>query len=951
MLKSHNLSEANKRVKLSTRNKVRALLSSETKDAIKIINSMRKELSGYEYSLCEEIVNLYKHDSIVPSPFPSEPQTGENYTRLEHVTLKISIDIVTSKVLLNKEKIQSLIKRIKELNYSIVKKEFEKYEYLAMSIFQEYGYSHLLLRKCTLAREIFNEEAYQNNHEIILDTLSGGKNKTIVNSLSHCYQEATDYLNIKRSVHNIRDKCDWNKFTRDISRVPFHPHAINQDDLSDLIQSNLQSSLIDAIIILKVNSGLIAEYKKTALEDVMLTLEQASPTIEEISKHYMNYDYGEEMFFKHSSAWFENSSIVKYRFLNDHFYDDPQSKFIKLDEMKISTACSIVTTRRLDELSESKKLITIESNNLQQLIEKDTITRSSIFNLLISKSEGLLDVDEENLVKIMANTSDLSRTINVVYMDNFSQRLKTDISKLICLLLISRKSSNEKYDYKLRKLIQKITISDYDRDFIEFTKYISTISVHLAKFLYNICTEDFISKMATIIESSAQVNHTRAELHKWMWEVTGDSIYLDKARNLIIDHKINLVRGEIDDNRMYVDIVRFQEWCEIEILSELTSVLNLLNSNNKLDHTENFQLSNIIERCYFEFCTNNIFGISAYLGRRIRHGTFKGNLYTSVISIEKEAPYLDIPAIKEIWSQWKADYEEKIEEIIAEKIHIQSNNKKDGFLVPKINSEIKEEILKACISNVLVEFEKNKSTLSSIYLISEYCWRLVEVDLKKVNSFFKSAKAGLINSDLLQNLKKTGASISVFEVSDFSRDIHLRVSNKVDTVCGWFKRPLSVSPKVSLNLLYKAVVIEVNQYYPWFDPDTSFEESEDIELLGGTYHIFYDALFVVLHNAARHGKENGIVCRTFKIITNEDKKKTIEFSLTSEINDCDIEDYVNKRLESYNIDDVNNAMNYENRSGIPKLLHIARNNKSFIFHQPMCANRTVTVKFSYATEF
>ncbi|MEK5756846.1 hypothetical protein VXE24_17215, partial [Acinetobacter variabilis] len=90
----------------------------------------------------------------------------------------------------------------------------------------------------------------------------------------------------------------------------------------------------------------------------------------------------------------------------------------------------------------------------------------------------------------------------------------------------------------------------------------------------------------------------------WMGEHTGDRQYNDRARTLWIDHQINKIRNEIDDNRIYVDAVRFNEWISDEILRDFNSCLTSLSQNGLLEFYDSPQLTQLIERTYKEFCSN-----------------------------------------------------------------------------------------------------------------------------------------------------------------------------------------------------------------------------------------------------------------------------------------------------------------------------------------------------------
>ncbi|TKF78425.1 hypothetical protein FCV62_12300 [Vibrio kanaloae] len=163
---------------------------------------------------------------------------------------------------------------------------------------------------------------------------------------------------------------------------------------------------------------------------------------------------------------------------------------------------------------------------------------------------------------------------------------------------------------------------------------------------------------------------------------------------------------------------------------------------------------------------------------------------------------------------------------------------------------------------------------------------------------------------------------------------------------GWFKKPQSVSPKASLNLLYKAVVDEVQQSFPNFEPDTSFEEDQDIVLMGGAYHVIYDALYVIVYNAAKHGKPEGQITRTIE--QGKDKISAyISISFSSEIKDNVCEQDVNRKLEVSDGCTIDDAQVIENRSGIKKLHHLQKYEANFQLVKTNCENRQVNIQMIY----
>ncbi|HCH6666739.1 TPA: hypothetical protein NK764_005320, partial [Klebsiella pneumoniae] len=282
---------------------------------------------------------------------------------------------------------------------------------------------------------------------------------------------------------------------------------------------------------------------------------------------------------------------------------------------------------------------------------------------------------------------------------------------------------------------------------VNFIDSVAKKSQAVAEFTYEVCTEDFISKLSHVIGTTEKITETRASLHDWMGDLTGDTNYKVRAKNLRIDHKINLVKGELDDNRIYVDTSKFLEWMQDEIAQDLTTVLSFSLHDKEVINTNEPQITQIISKCYSEFCSNNLFGIASYLGRRLRHGTFKGHLYHSVVN-DIEQTYDDIiddPLIFPLWGAFKESYKNEVDSIVKNKLHIKNGSTFEGFLSPEITGHNKIEVLNGCINNIYSDFDKSESSYNAILLINEYCWRLAEIDMRSVHGFLKSRKNYLVD--------------------------------------------------------------------------------------------------------------------------------------------------------------------------------------------------------------
>jgi hypothetical protein len=948
-----------KQLNIETRNRVRAILGSDKVSSLALLNKLRQEKSAREITKIETVLrcNTVNKEIVIPELFPKIPQTLESFNRLQSIDLSKQLQIIDVLAEQSSEKLTTFFFLLRTLNDLILKRMLDQSEALLEQMIFDFGHSHLLIRKAVLIKSLGQKEDARPFIDNLLLKAGLETNRVLVTSLIHCYKEEQDFLSLKRSIMQLPKRGLANKFTRDLSRIPFHPIAKNNNDLSELIQSCLQSSLIDAIIIIKVNHHIAYKFSSfiPTLNSLNIQIEKTALGIDAIASMYMLEDSeGEYSFYKQSSAWLESDEVISYRILQDHFYDLPESDYLEIGEYLISRINDWVCPLNLNTLSTSKELTRHSFENLKLLEVSGTVTRSSTFNYYIHISEGFSNLGETALIDLMGKTRDLAKTINPVYLRNLASISDSKLSQLILYLLIAKKSRNERDNHRLRKIFQEIVKSQFDGKIVELFNYLNSRSRSIAEYAYETCTEDFIAQLYHIIETSSEVTETRASLHQWAGKVTGDKVYLDRARTLLIDHQLNKIRNEIDDHRIYVDAARFGEWMNDEVMRELNSVLTSLEHKNNLLDAEDPQLISIIERCYSSFCSNDIFGIASYLGRRIRHGTFKGHLYSSVIGVARLPKYeklLADPSISIKWQKWKTEYEKTIDTIIRDRLHIESPGKRHGLLRPTQQTTIKQEILLACARKITKDFKESTTTLSAIPTITEFCWILAECDLKNINSFLKGQKAALINHEILTEIKSS-ARIDQSELTkDFCRDLIRQVDEKLISMYNWFKKPISVSPKASLSLLYKAVVAEVQESFSGFETATQFDELDDIELMGGAYHVVYDSFYVVIYNAAKHGDTNAQIQRNFWIqkdtVTN---RKVVVMEITSSIKDTDDESVIQNRLMIKPEDDLSDAQVSEDRSGIRKLYNLQNSHKNFSVKNISCQNRKVKVELLYALE-
>ncbi|HEM7135410.1 hypothetical protein NRA33_16040 [Acinetobacter baumannii] len=954
----NKLSDQLKKIEPVKRNKLRGILSLDVEKSVNLFEKLRSESSAIEIFNINEIIKSYKSkDDIIPDLFPIEPQTKENYFPLEPLKINKLLNLISIYVKNNFEKLVILINLLKKLNTDILSNNIEKSNFTIEEIYHKFGYSHILLRKSAF---IFNHTKSEKNYVYNFLIECGLENNNLItNSVIHCYQDEQDFLSIKKSIMNLKDKGKSNIFTRNISRIPFNIFAKDIDTLEKIIESNLQSSLIDALLVLKVNYLIFNDLNiDSTIKKLFKIWDDGGITIDNISKFYLNNknidnNDKELYFYQHSSCWYENENIIKYRLLLDHFHDDLESEYLNLSPRILDIIHNWVGERKLTDIV-GNKILSIHSNKeLQELERNGCVSRSAIFNYILYKNNGEDFLSLEELYKLMSQTISLYRTIHVESLKKFGDLQTSKQARIICYLLLAKKSRNELFDFKLRTNLQSIIKSEFNSSIIDYIKSVREKSADVSYYIYEICTEQFLSSMVKIIPSTENVTEIRSSLHNWMGHETGDRAYFERARTINIDHQINKIRNTLDDNRIFVDPARYQEWINDELMHEINVILTSVLHKETKTVEEIPQLYHSIEKAYKNFCTNSTYGIASYIGRRIRHGSFKGHLYTSVIKSIEEDNNFDILATNMIflkkWDDWKKNYSKYIDNILNENIHIESNEKRYGYIKPTFKSGNKHEIVIACITSILNEYLEKQSTITIPILITEYCWRIVEVDLRSISADLRKKKSIFIdnNFELIKDVIYPEHN-RIF--NEFSRMVNYQITHKLNEMCAWFKRPLGVSPKASLSLLYKAVIAEVKER------EASFQKSEDdtiddyeIELMGGAYHLLYDAFYIIIHNVAKHGKPNSHIKRSFEVIKDR-KFNYLKITIESEIKEGENQDLLNAKLQRPSIYIPSNAYLVEGNSGISKLYNLEMDDYRFKIEEAICIDQKVIFTLTYQLE-
>lgn len=941
---------------IKSRNRLRSILSSGGDEAISRLNRLRSGLGKRQASALEEIlasprpIKAAAHRNAFPRTPPFKDALRGPHPR-DMGTLLASIEEMTET---NLPRLKRQITSIKLIDNCFSESKLDAVRDAVVQHIDEFGWSHALLRRIVLVRE------YQENEDDEIERLvwsAGLESKSIVvTSLIHAYAAEQNYLTVKRSTLNVADRGFLNRYSRNIARVSFQPFAKSEEDLLSFLGEVTKCSLLDAVILLSVNSHLINISRFPCVSEVLGMLDDTEIPARLIQRYLSLEDDNEYLFFKQCSAWLGYSLIRSYRILTDHFYDASNSEEEESLSPSLQASLDEWTGKvTIGRIVENDGLTSHRYQELARLEASGNVTRSALFNYWLYSTGGQIGFDRDELLTLMGLTRDLARTVPIAATRTAARLTADEQVKLILLLLLAKRSKNEKDSYQLRKLLVKITNEKHSGSLVELVKSYEEHYPDIADYIYEIATEDFLAKCSGIAPHLSDIPELRAAMHEWMANFTGSEFYLERARAVRIDHQLNRVRNEIDDHRIYVDPSRFSSWINDEVMADLNTALTVVGANKK-NATVNCNeplLSLIVQQCYSAFCSNSVFGISSYIGRRIRHGTFRGHLYSSVIhhleNLEKFRVLRRDAVFIARWNRWIERYDREIKQIITERLHVFSKQKPHGLLQPDNYSAQKLEILSASVRSLVANYTETRSTENLDHVIADYCWRLAEADLQVVIRFLQSKQATLKNiaglDELVQSLESSKRKPAV----EFKREVIHVIDTKLRAMYGWFKRPSNISPKASLALLYDAVVAEVKDTFSNFDPDTQSSDLDDIELIGGAYHVLYDAFYVVVFNAAKHGDPIKPVKRRFSLSVDKSGKR-LEIEIASSIHARDRAEEVSQAITQRIFANHDDATLYEQRSGIPKLMQLSQMRKEFNVDFLGVVENEVVVRFSYALE-
>lgn len=913
---------------IKARNLMRGIISNtEFSHVTKTLKKIRQSCSEKDFQLSVEIMResvIFKKNSIgrdfgrtfpVPMSQESTPLFQPGFINLKINQKKIKLEKL----------IRLSIQAVSEISKLQLKESLKYYQ----EIIKEDGVSIFILRNLQFIRNHLSNQSDIDNVDAILSEISVNNIRYISMVTRELSSGKTDYFNISDRIKNST------KNTNTLIAGSFLDHIPrSENEFFETLNSLYIISLFDAFLY-------VARLQEVNLPFVPKVNKRLYSIFEDLSN--INFDanifYQSEdsdigiTFFRESFLLIELSNCFKFRTIHAtlfNSFEEKESRRIPFERQLLEKYFR--NLRKINDIGNDDSLqkILVEQYDAK---ESCAFQNSSALIYFLEKTDGQVESNIKELelefVKVMSRTRDIGLICPTQHIENIKLNACSDELKIVAISLSHIKQKSQLKEHDLRSALQEAANKEFDGDFTELLEYLYGISPSVAEHLVQTADETFLSKLFQIIKNPNAAIQERANILEWYGNKVNDISYLERAKNLRIDVQINKERGTIDDSRIYVDPVKFTQWVNDKILDNFAILLeslpqpvelNVPNLNwekVKTGINSYEQLASLVLICFEEFCSNKIYGIASYLGRRIRHGTFKGVAYNEIINFTKDEKFSKLFSNREfidIYNPWINDYEKALDELRDQYLHILDKKKPNGLIVPILNSNNKKIIANHLLHALLKSFSTNKSCIELPYIILEYCWRLVEEDLAGIRKFVMERKAhyAVFRTPYLINQNQNQR-----EIQEFCQELNSLTADKFRTIESWFNKPSIASPSAEIVLLFKAVVSEIRALFPPYRPRVTVNDY-GFMLNGGTYFVIYDALFILMYNAAENGKIDGDLAMELSLDETAGKKH-VSITLTSELNPNDCLEDVRQSITTALEGDYEDALIFEGRSGIKKL--------------------------------
>ncbi|CAG0934798.1 hypothetical protein RHDC3_03083 [Rhodocyclaceae bacterium] len=438
---------------------------------------------------------------------------------------------------------------------------------------------------------------------------------------------------------------------------------------------------------------------------------------------------------------------------------------------------------------------------------------------------------------------------------------------------------------------------------------------HFVYFLQNICVQE-VMELGDAFSSPADLDNERLQVCLMLLRLDPLNAIGYEAEVLELTRRLAIEEGvrQVDSSRVYVDVVGIERWCQATLEESFLRYLDYVGAGlqesvedleqqlvqiarkgSKAREIEDFLesydvsadsiLQDVIETAATAFMTLPRYGLDAFLGSRVRHGSLEGifrtrleslNLVTKIDSRtrEYEANEYWLGAIQfgddakrtnfgRILSNLSRSVDLILDNAVGRYVYVRSDANQDGLISLWHSEETKRQrLLWWVIQAKLTLAGQAEVTLSQFVSYCAYTlfWPALSTSLERVQRFATEDLTNALVKCLDDVEKGAEALVPSPQLVGFKtrlRAARAEVANAAAKLASWFHVPSEPSKRSSYSL---KTAIEIGMrstsiIWPNFNIDVvdwKVEEAANVTVLGEAYELINDVAYLIFGNIAKH---------------------------------------------------------------------------------------------------
>lgn len=431
-------------------------------------------------------------------------------------------------------------------------------------------------------------------------------------------------------------------------------------------------------------------------------------------------------------------------------------------------------------------------------------------------------------------------------------------------------------------------------------------------FLRYVCVQE-VMELGNAFNSPADLDAERLQICLLLRELDQANIHEYDAEVLELTRRSSIEEGvrHVDSSRVYVDVVGIERWCQANLGESFLRYLDyagaglqasvgdlerrlveIIKSGGKINEIETFLdsydisadsiLQDVLEAIATAFMTLPRYGLDAFLGSRVRHGSLEG-IFRSPLERLKLITKIDSRTNEyednEYWLaslQLQDDAKRKaisrtlkllsknidalIDSAVSRYVHVRSESHREGLISLWKSEDIRRQYLLRWVIQAKLGLNP-QSTLSQFvnYCCYSLFWPSLGASLELVQRFCQDELSAAIVRCLEAAEKDIASILPAERVTGLAariRSAKQEVVTSANKSASWFRVPKEPSADSSYSLKTAIEIGMQSTRMIWrnFEVDVEWrvEESANVQLITGAFEIINDAAFLIFGNIAKH---------------------------------------------------------------------------------------------------